>query len=82
MHNIYIIRNNYDAIWIHTGLQGALLFHFSQNSCDSSISDSIPWNYHGNTLHGNFHGNTMENLACNILTLKDDTDIFFESIAC
>ena len=41
---IYIIRNNNDAIWVHIAQYGALLFRFSQASCDIPISDSIEWN--------------------------------------
>ena len=43
-YKIYIIRNNNDAIWVHITQSGELLFRFPQNSCDSSISDSIVWN--------------------------------------
>ena len=39
-----MIRNIIDVIWIHIAQQGALLFCFSQNFSDISISDSIVWN--------------------------------------
>ena len=42
--NIYIIRNNNDAIWVDIAPEGVLLFRFFQNSCGSSISYFIAWN--------------------------------------
>ena len=53
-----MVRNNNDAIWVHIALWGALLFHFSRNTCDSTIPDSIVRN--------------RTKLSCSILTLKDD----------
>ena len=60
--NIYAVRDNNDAIRFYIAEKRALLFRFSSNICDSLISDSIA---------------CIQNLACNILTLKDDIDIVF-----
>ena len=45
IYKIYIIRNNDDAIWVHEAQYGVLLFRFFQNSCGSSILDTIAWNH-------------------------------------
>ena len=44
MHNIYVIRNNNDAIWVYIAVKKALILSLSPNSSDSPISDSIAWN--------------------------------------
>ena len=66
-YETHIIRNNNDAIWIHMSLKGRSCYVFSKILV--IVLSRI-------LLHG-----MVQNFACNILTLKDDTYIVFADIA-
>ena len=61
IYKIYIVRNNNDAIWVHSSV-GSAVIPFVMFPFVIVLSLIL--------LHG-----IVQNFPCNILTLKDDFDV-------